>query len=244
MTAPALEHVARPDGPVLVLEASSSEGSVAIVHGTRCLASLDVAMGAGREDQLFPASVALLARSGLTVGQLSGVVCGAGPGSFTSLRIAASIAKGMAHGADRPLFAVSSLLLAGADAVSDAAGVSAGRYLVHSDALRGERYAQVVVIDEPGLVGAASPAHRVVIAQLDALASSEGVRQTLSVGAIEFAETRRVTPRAAGLCRVAPENWAIPVALDAWEPAYGRLAEAQVKWEATHGATLASATKA
>ena len=29
-----------------------------------------------------------------------------------------------------------------------------------------------------------------------------------------------------------------PVSLDHWEPAYGRLAEAQVKWEAAHGRAL------
>ena len=29
--------------------------------------------------------------------------------------------------------------------------------------------------------------------------------------------------------------------LAAWEPAYGRLAEAQVKWEAAHGRPLAGA---
>jgi hypothetical protein len=29
-----------------------------------------------------------------------------------------------------------------------------------------------------------------------------------------------------------------PVALDAWEPDYGRLAEAQVRWEAQHGRPL------
>jgi tRNA threonylcarbamoyladenosine biosynthesis protein TsaB len=29
-----------------------------------------------------------------------------------------------------------------------------------------------------------------------------------------------------------------PVALDSWEPDYGRLAEAQVKWEAAHGRPL------
>jgi hypothetical protein len=31
-----------------------------------------------------------------------------------------------------------------------------------------------------------------------------------------------------------------PVDLDAWEPSYGRLAEAQVKWEAAHGRPLAA----
>ena len=39
------------------------------------------------------------------------IVCGAGPGSFTSLRIAGSIAKGIAGGANRPLYAVPSMAL-------------------------------------------------------------------------------------------------------------------------------------
>jgi hypothetical protein len=29
-----------------------------------------------------------------------------------------------------------------------------------------------------------------------------------------------------------------PVDIDTWEPAYGRLAEAQVRWEETHGRPL------
>jgi tRNA threonylcarbamoyladenosine biosynthesis protein TsaB len=29
-----------------------------------------------------------------------------------------------------------------------------------------------------------------------------------------------------------------PVDIDTWEPQYGRLAEAQVKWEAAHGRPL------
>jgi hypothetical protein len=33
-----------------------------------------------------------------------------------------------------------------------------------------------------------------------------------------------------------------PVNIDTWEPDYGRLAEAQVKWEAAHGRPLGAAT--
>ena len=43
--------------------------------------------------------------------QLDRIVCGAGPGSFTSLRIAGAIAKGLALSAGAPLHPVSSLLL-------------------------------------------------------------------------------------------------------------------------------------
>ena len=50
-------------------------------------------------------------------------------------------------------------------------------------------------------------------------------------------------PRARGAGRVLQgvqgmAGGALPVVLAAWEPTYGRLAEAQVKWEATHGRTL------
>ena len=41
-----------------------------------------------------------------------------------------------------------------------------------------------------------------------------------------------------GMVRPPPD---IAVDLDAWEPSYGRLAEAQVKWEAAHGRPLAGA---
>src|SRR4051812_50046839 len=69
----------------------------------------------GRESEaLMPAVADCLSRAAVKASELSRVVCGSGPGSFTSLRIAASIAKGVAAGACCPLFAVSSLaLLAG-----------------------------------------------------------------------------------------------------------------------------------
>jgi tRNA threonylcarbamoyladenosine biosynthesis protein TsaB len=47
------------------------------------------------------------------------------------------------------------------------------------------------------------------------------------------------TPRAAAVAFVAAP-WVREVALATWEPAYGRLAEAQVKWEAAHGRPLAA----
>jgi tRNA threonylcarbamoyladenosine biosynthesis protein TsaB len=47
-----------------------------------------------------------------------------------------------------------------------------------------------------------------------------------------------VTPSAAHLLRIAASAWSGAVPLDGWEPDYGRLAEAQVKWEASNGAPL------
>ncbi len=228
------EPSATPIALLLVLEASSIAGSVALIANGACVSVRSVAMGAGRDDQLFPAVQALLAEAGATARQLTGVVCGAGPGSFTSLRIAASLAKGLADGTSVPLFAVSSLLLAAADA-SD--GLPAGPAVVHADALRGERYVLDVTFDADGRVRPTSPLQRMTLKQLEIHAAGRPRLAVLSSPGPEH-ETCMVSPSAANLLRVAASAWSRAVSLDRWEPDYGRLAEAQVKWEASHGAPL------
>ena len=47
--------------------------------------------------------------AGVRLSQLDGIVFGEGPGSFTGLRIACSVAKGLAYAHDLPLYPVSSL---------------------------------------------------------------------------------------------------------------------------------------
>lgn len=235
-TAPALENFASTPTLWLVLEASTAAGSIALFDGRTLLAGQSVVMGAGREDQLFPAVQSLLAAVGATAKQLHGVVCGRGPGSFTSLRIAASLAKGLAHGASIPLFAVSSLLLAAADACG---AISAGPAVVHGDALRGERYVLDVKFDEEERVHAHSSLQRMTLEQLELHAAGRPRLAVLASPTPDL-ETRLVTPSSAHLWRVAPFEWSGAVSLESWEPEYGRLAEAQVKWEASHGSTLRS----
>jgi tRNA threonylcarbamoyladenosine biosynthesis protein TsaB len=238
MSAPALppETSATSVALLLVLEASTTAGSVALIADGSPVSVRPVAMGAGREDQLFPAVQALLAGAGATAQQLTGVVCGSGPGSFTSLRIAASLAKGLAHGASVPLFAVSSLLLAAADAAD---ALPAGPAVVHADALRGERYVLDVLFDTDGRVRSQSALQRMSLEQLAIHAAGRPRLAVLSSPTPDH-ETRMVTPSSANLLHVAASAWSGAVPLDRWEPEYGRLAEAQVKWEASHGAPLPS----
>lgn len=58
---------------------------------------------------LVPAIRELLEAAGVARGAIEAVVVGAGPGSFTGLRVAAATAKGLVRGLDVPLRAVSSL---------------------------------------------------------------------------------------------------------------------------------------
>lgn len=227
---------------MLVLEAATAAGSVALFVNGAVVGRMDVAMGAAREDALFPAVQTLLAQGGVEAQAIAAVVCGAGPGSFTSLRISAALAKGLAFAAHCPLYAISSLSLAAASVHEP------GRYVVHADALRGERYAQAVDVefaesdtrgdhDGAARVVERGPLVRVAFDELDALA---GDRRRLAVVASPNPEQEFrivVADAAMALCCT---DWHArgAVSLDTWEPAYGRLAEAQVKWEEAHGHAL------
>jgi tRNA threonylcarbamoyladenosine biosynthesis protein TsaB len=74
------------------------------------------------------------AEAGVSPRQLDGVVCGAGPGSFTGLRIGLATAKGLCFALDKPLALISSL-------AAMAARAPDGRVLATLDAYKGEVYA-------------------------------------------------------------------------------------------------------
>ena len=212
------------------IEAATYVGSVAVFDDGRCLAERTVAMRGRDHEALMPATADVMAEAGLTVGDLGRVVCGAGPGAFTSLRIAGGIAKGLALAAARPLVPVSSLAL-----VVAARPLPPGRYLAAIDAMRGEHYVQPFAVLDDGAIVDEGPVALVLSSALASAAAEAGAKV---VGPGQPGD-RHADPHARGVGRLTNLlASAGPADLASWEPAYGRLAEAQVKWEAAHGRPL------
>jgi tRNA threonylcarbamoyladenosine biosynthesis protein TsaB len=220
----------RHPGITLALDAATYTGTVAVLRDGHVVAERAVAMRGEHEERLLPAVAAALAEAGATPADITRVVCGAGPGSFTSLRIAGSIAKGIASARALPMFELPSLaLIIAGNALPD------GRYLAVLDAMRGESYTAGYERRATGVVAIAPPA---LVARAAVAEMAEALGARLAGPAEELA----VGPHARGAALLGA--WiagASPVDLATWEPQYGRVAEAQAKWEREHGRPLSGA---
>lgn len=219
-------------GPlVLALEGATYAGSVALIRGAVVLAEVtlkDVHGGmpqAGRGEQLLPAVAECIQRAGVTASEVKRIVCGSGPGRFTSLRVAGAVAKGLATGYGVDLHAVSSLLLT-VSSVSPA--LEAGEYLSVLDAMRGDWFVLHVSVSADGTFDSRGNARLVSAAALETLLNADPHLRAIGPGrGIEGnPHARGVAPL---IARIEAEG---PVDLASWEPDYGRLPEAQVRREA------------
>jgi tRNA threonylcarbamoyladenosine biosynthesis protein TsaB len=213
---------------LVAIETATDMGSIAL--GTAELAGeVAVGMRSRHAESLLPALDFLLRAVGVHRRDLTGVVVGAGPGSFTGVRVAAASARGLARGLDVPLYAYSSLRalaldVPGADVVCPL-----------FDARRGQVYAACYEPDpRTGL-----PATVIEPAAMDIgeLIGRLGTLRPVFTGdgAIRYAAQLRIDPpllrlpRASALLRLAalaPDEGRI-ADVSGWEPSYLRASGAE-----------------
>ncbi len=93
---------------LLAIDTSTEMASVSVLSGEN-ITSEEQGSQRTHAQLLLPMIDRQIAQSGLHLSDLDGIVFGCGPGSFTGLRIACSIAKGLAFAHDLKLIPVSSL---------------------------------------------------------------------------------------------------------------------------------------
>ncbi|MDP3761323.1 MAG: tRNA (adenosine(37)-N6)-threonylcarbamoyltransferase complex dimerization subunit type 1 TsaB [Ramlibacter sp.] len=129
---------------LLAFDTSTEVLSIAVRRGAAPPLLHEGAGGAQASASLIPAILAMLERAGLCLQELDAIVFGRGPGSFTGLRTACSVAQGLAFGSGTPVLPVDTLL-----AVAEEARMAAGFERVVSvlDARMDEVYSAAYVHD-------------------------------------------------------------------------------------------------
>jgi tRNA threonylcarbamoyladenosine biosynthesis protein TsaB len=229
---------------LLAIETATDRASVALgVPGADPLEE-NVAGARRHAAVLLPMIQSLLRRADASLDDVTGIVLSDGPGSFTGLRVGASVAKALVQARSLPLWVAPSLLVRAAGVARPDAVV-----LAVAGALRGEVYAAgyrflserihtelAPSVRRPDelIHGGFTPAIVVGEAPDDIIAVLEGWIGRPVIGPPDGSPhaTRllALVGRAGGARRVD--------AVSRWEPVYGRPAEAQARWEMAHGRPL------
>ncbi len=209
----------------LAIETSTPLASVALGDEDGLLAESMLSMRVTHSETVMPDIGRLLSEGGFSSRDLGSVVVGAGPGSFTGVRVAASIAKGICFGRGLPLFAYSGLLAAAAGI-----GVSANICALF-DARRDELYAAAYrSVDPPeALIEPCVQGIEAILTQLSPVAEwtfvGDGARRCVDA-ILHHGGT--VLPVDMGIPRAATLLW-----LRREHPDEGRIADAAV-WEPSY----------
>ena len=214
---------------LLAIDTGTERMSLAVCRGEQVFTHEGVA-GAQASTQLIPAILSLLSRAELGLSELQAIAFGRGPGAFTGLRTACSVAQGLALGANLPLLPIDSLLC-----LAETALAQSPRVLALLDARMGQVYAAAYEWKNKGWL-TCMDAQLTQAQQLvppphwDALgfalagnamaAHSADLQHLLSSGAL----TVEVWPQADAMLKLAARAWARgeAVAADAALPLYIR----------------------
>lgn len=214
----------------VALETSTPVGSVAVgPAGTACV-EVNLGIEEAHSEAVLPALDFALASAGVARSEVDEVVVGTGPGSFTGVRIAASIAKGWWFATGVPLYGYPSLLALAAGAVADERPVCA-----LLDARRGQTYAACYGFAGGELTEWLAPAALAVPELVEELkqrrlsprcvgAGAEAYRTELEDHGLTVASGPPAWPRASALLWLR-ERWPLRGRIadpNEWEPLYVR----------------------
>jgi len=122
---------------ILALDTATEACSVVLGMGDRVIGRY-LELERGHAEKLLPMVDELLAEGGITLSALDAIAFGRGPGGFTGVRLAASVAQGLAFGANIGVVPVSDLAAVAQRVVGLQPG--ARRILVVNDARMREVY--------------------------------------------------------------------------------------------------------
>ena len=162
---------------LIAIETSTENCSAALMHDGALLQRSELAPRRHAE-LILPMIESLLNEAGLSRRQLDAIAVGRGPGAFTGVRLAISVAQGIALGLDIPVVPISSL----AALAQDTPAQVGASILATIDARMGEVYVGIFRRNAEGLVDACGvesvgPASMVLVPK-----STSGKSEWLVVG--------------------------------------------------------------
>lgn len=125
---------------LLAFDTATESSGLALVLPGRTL-TLDAPGGAQASTHLLPDILRMLAQAGCRLADVDAIGFGCGPGAFTGLRTACSVAQGLAFGAGKPVLPVDSLMLVAESVRAEVADLGAETVWVAQDARMDEVYA-------------------------------------------------------------------------------------------------------
>jgi tRNA threonylcarbamoyladenosine biosynthesis protein TsaB len=205
---------------LLALDTATEQMAVAVTDGEREFCAQE-AGGARSSQRLLPLVFELLQAAGLQTSQLDAVAFGRGPGAFTGLRTATSVAQGLALGIGCPVLPIDSLMIVAEDARAQHAVTS---LWVAMDARMDEVYAGAYIFEnERWQVRHESALFTLpalhALWQADAPRAVAGSALAVFGDRLQCGDARRLgdagADRAASLARLARAAWAQGAAIDA-----------------------------
>lgn len=145
---------------ILAIDTAQEYCSAAVVVEGRTAAERSVRVGNKHAEILLDMISEILAEAGLKKSDVSCVAFGAGPGSFTGLRVACGAAQGIAWGLGAKVAPVSNLEALALEAAAESGAKEGDVVVVMNDARMQQYYAQnfrvekvgVSALDEPAVV--------------------------------------------------------------------------------------------